>query len=138
MSVRSDAAMCHALDVAAIRFGDTPDAVRARWLELRAMDDEIADANKSPNQAIPSAVARYRLLDDRDRRVIDQLLSEQSNSTDEDTRFVALALVEDCRISSATDALNRLKVWLDDQSFPGAPYEVAKIDRILGTLAGPV
>lgn len=121
-----------------MKLGDNPDAVRARWLELREMDDDIANPNKSPNDAIPRAIARYRLLDDRERTVIDQLLSEQVVSTDEDTRFVALALVDNCRISSATDALHRLKGWLRDQSFPGAPYEVARIGRILETLAGPV
>lgn len=130
--------MCHARDVEALKLGDNPDGVRARWIELREMDDEIASANKAPNEAIASAIARYRVLVDRDRSVIDQLLTEQVESKDEDTRFVALALVDDCRISSATDALHRLKGWLNDQSFPGAQYELAKIDRILGTLAGPV
>ncbi|HEY3527642.1 MAG TPA: hypothetical protein VGK78_00710 [Nocardioides sp.] len=121
-----------------MNLGDDPAEVRARWLELREMDDQIAKGNKDPNEAIPRAIARYRLLTDRDRPVIDEVLIRQIESPEEDTRFVALALVDTCRITSAAEALHRLKDWLKEQSFPGAPYEVARVDGILRTLNEPV
>lgn len=105
---------------------------------MREMDDRIAIGHKDPNEAIPRAIARYRCLSDRDRSVIDEVLTQQIESPEEDTRFVALALVDACRISSATEALHRLRTWLTEQSSPGAPYEVAKVERILGTLNEPV
>jgi hypothetical protein len=124
--------------VVEMNLGDDPAEIRARWLELREMDDQIAMGNKDPNEAIPRAIARYRLLTDRDRSVIDELLTQQIQAPEQDTRFVALTLVDACRISSATEALHRLKGWLTEQSFAGAPYEVDMVDRILGTLNEPV
>ncbi len=53
MSVQGRGRRCHARDVEPLNLGDNPDAVRARWLELRQIDDEIAYGNKAPNEAIP-------------------------------------------------------------------------------------
>lgn len=59
---------------------------------------------------------------------------EQVLSDEENVRFDALSLIEDFKIRSAVPALRKLADRLEHQDQPGAPYEWAKVKRILGNL----
>jgi hypothetical protein len=111
------------------------DEVRHAWLEQQAEDVAQATANKQPQEALLTSAARYRLLSDADRAIVDGLLADQLSSPEEDDRFLALALIEDFEIVSAVPDLRRLADWLETQQWPGAPYEWAKVNRIIGKLA---
>lgn len=112
----------------------TPDAIRAEWTALRERLDAEATAMKESQAAVIELSRRYAALDADARRVVDELLSEWVLSDDENLRFDALALVSDHRILSALPALRELLVRLDGATTPGAPFEQAKIRRILGRL----
>jgi len=67
----------------------------------------------------------------------DQVLAEWVLAEDEKVRFDALALIADFKIGSAVPALRTLARRLAWSPAPGAPYELKKVDRILGVLAQP-
>jgi hypothetical protein len=76
-----------------------------------------------------------------DRVLIDQLVPNEPAPSDpwylgENAWFDALFLVDRFAIVAAVPTLRQLEVWLEDQTTPGAPYEWAKVNRILGALAG--
>jgi hypothetical protein len=50
----------------------------------------------------------------------------------ESARFLPLFLIREFGIVSALPALRVLADWLETQDTPGAPYEWAKVNRVLG------
>ena len=76
----------------------------------------------------------YTLLQPDERRVVDEVLSEWLYSEDENQRFDALALIREHRIVSAVRALEELAQRLAHSDDPGAPYELAKVKRIVNQL----
>ena len=50
-------------------------------------------------------------------------------------RFDAIALINDFKIVSAIPALQKLAERLMLSDTPGAPYEIKKIRRVIGSLA---
>lgn len=109
--------------------------VRDLWLQRQGEDLARAVEHKQSHEALLSITARYRGLSVGDRVVVDQLLAEQLTSEDETVRFIALALIQDFKIRPALPALRQLADWLEAQTSPGAPYEWAKVNRIIGELA---
>lgn len=107
---------------------------RAAWLRMSAAVSHEAIANKQSQDALAQLASRYRLLSPDDRAVVDGLLAEQVRSSDENVRFDALALVNEFKIQSAASALRSLADWLEHQDHPGAPYEWAKVNRILASV----
>jgi len=107
---------------------------RDSWLQRQEEDIARAQAAKQSQDALTSIAARYRCLSPEERRVVDDVLVEQLGSDNEIVRFVALALIEDFRITSALPSLRRLAESLETQHRPGAPYEWAKVNRIIGKL----
>lgn len=108
--------------------------VRDLWLQREREDLARAIESKQSHEALLSITARYRGLAAEDRPVIDELLAEQLGSEDETARFIALALIQDFKIRSTLPALRQLADWLEAQTWPGAPYEWAKVNRIIGGL----
>jgi hypothetical protein len=111
--------------------------VRTRWLQLQNEDAARANENKQSQEVLLWLNARYRVLSEADRIVIDRLLSEQLSSGDETLRFDALALIREFRIVSALPALRQLADWLETEQWPGAPYEWAKVNQLIGVLVEP-
>lgn len=108
--------------------------IRSAWLDYQAQATARAEANKQSQDALNALFARYRALFDEERPVVDQLLAEQLSSPDENVRFDALAIVREFRIASALPALRSLADRLETQDAPGAPYEWAKVNRLIGML----
>ena len=109
--------------------------VRSAWLQRLSEDVARAIENKQSGDALVAVAARYRSLPLQERVIVHQLLADQLASQDETVRFLALALIDDFRITSALPALRRLADWLERQRSPGAPYEWAKVNRIIGQLS---
>jgi hypothetical protein len=104
------------------------------------MRDEVsarAVASQQSQEAVLVISERYRLLAEGERADVDQLPIDQLASQDETVRFDALALIREFRIIAALPALRVLADWLATQHLPGAPYEWAKVNRLIGVLAEP-
>lgn len=110
--------------------------VRLAWLQARDEAEARAVANKQSQEVLAALFLMYRSLSADDRLEIDRLLAEQLSSQDETDRFDAIALIREFSIASALPALRRLSDWLETATWPGAPYEWAKVNRLIGTMAG--
>ncbi len=108
---------------------------RESWLEHQREDLAHAQYLKDPSVALERITARYRNQPADKRAVIDELLAEQLSSDDETIMFIALSLIEDFRITSTLPALRKLADRLEHGTNPGAPYEWAKVNRIIATLS---
>jgi hypothetical protein len=84
--------------------------------------------------AILELFRQYERLSPAERREIDSLLAESLGSSDEDVRFDALALIDEYRIASTLPQLQSLASRLLTETTPGAPFELAKVQRLLDRL----
>jgi hypothetical protein len=109
--------------------------VRAAWLRGREEAEAQAIANKQSQEALHAQALRYRALSPADRVIVNQVLIDQLGSNDETARFDATALVREFRIAAALPALRKLADWLETQDWPGAPYEWAIVNQLIGELA---
>lgn len=89
---------------------------------------------KMSQSAVLELSRRYVQLAPDERLEVNQLMGEWVLSSDETKRFDALALISDHRIESAVPALRMLSEQLEASEAPSAPYEWAKVNRVLGKL----
>lgn len=108
--------------------------VRDSWTRFRQSVSAAAIAGKESQAALFALCDRYRALPAGERLFVDQLLTEQLASDDEIDRFDALALIHEFRITSALPAARALAARLESAEGPGAPYEWAKVNRLIGHL----
>ena len=109
--------------------------IREQWEIFWAHTNEKTKAEKASQAALFELSRYYLSLTPAGKDAINDLLAEWVVSDDESKRFDALALIDEHRISSALPALHRLGEELDKSTDPGAPYERAKVDRIVAGLA---
>ncbi len=64
----------------------------------------------------------------------DQVLCEWALSDDEVIRFDALGLISDLKMHAAVPALRRLGDRLRKVRSPSAPFELQKVQRIIGEI----
>lgn len=114
----------------------SPNDVRTAWMRTRGELDSQARLSKDSQGALLGLSQRYRMLDDEQRVTVDGILAEWIVSDDESERFDALALVDEYRVRSALPALRVLAGRLENNASPGAPYEWAKVNRVIGRLLG--
>jgi len=105
-----------------------------RWEEFWARVDAANKAAKQCQATLFDLSDYYLSLPVEERRSIDALLAEWVLSDNESKRFDALALIDEHRIRSALPALEDLRQKLDKSREPGAPFEKAKVDRIVASL----
>lgn len=65
---------------------------------------------------------------------MNKILIEELSSPNEAARFDALAIIGEFRVPAALPALRLLSARLQHESSPGAPFEVAKVNRIIDRL----
>jgi hypothetical protein len=87
------------------------------------------------NERDPGLYAAYRAVGEQDRPMVDAVIAEAVESTDETERFDALALVREFDIRVAKPHLERLAERLKASDSPGASWEQEKVDRILTQFA---
>jgi YD repeat-containing protein len=106
--------------------------------ELRAAFRDAVDieqvAAKDSQGALPRLFEKYRSLSAPEREIVDELISLDAASSDETRRFYAVALIAEFRIVSAVPALRALANRLESDPGPGAPFEWAKVNRVIGEL----
>jgi hypothetical protein len=104
---------------------------RASWEAFwQRVDHDYKDAKDSQG-ALTALFDRYRSLPPDEQGAIDRLLGEKLASPDENVRFDTLALVGEFNIRSTTPQLRNLAARLTTDKAPGAPFELAKVTRIL-------
>ena len=121
--------------------------VRHAWIRFCEETTNRYTRAKDAQGSLDVIAARYDRLSHAERDVVNRLLIEQLTPSGpvsgdpwylgENARFDALFLVERFAIVSAVPTLRQLAAWLEDQTTPGAPYEWARVNRILGSLATP-
>lgn len=109
-------------------------SVSQRWKQLRRDLERRGDESKLPEAATSELSRQYGLLDTTDRTEVDEVLSSWVLSDDLAERFDALAVISDNSVRSALPALRELSTRLERSQDPGAPYEWAKVNRIVGSL----
>ena len=106
-----------------------------RWEEFRDGVARRAVASKSSQSVVVELSREYQRLGSDDRAEVDVLLSSWLLSADEAVRFDAVAVVDGNEVCSAIPALRELMGRLEASDEPGAVYEWAKVNRVLGRLA---
>lgn len=102
----------------------------------RRIDRAFVDAKDSAG-ALPALFALYRRLSTTERKEVDVCLIHALASGTESERFDALAIINEFRIAAALPALRELAVRLQLEDSPGAPFELAKVNRFISKLAMP-
>jgi hypothetical protein len=109
----------------------TDSTVRRDWEAFWRKADQVYEDAKDSQGALLALSDRYRELSPGDRKAVDELLAEKLVSGDENVRFDVLALVREFNIRSTEPQLRSLAARLKTEMTPGAPFELAKVNRIL-------
>jgi len=112
-----------------------PDEFRTEMEAYRADVESEAHAARDSFLAYQRLQTLYRRFDLEERRLASVVIADWALSEDETKRWDALALIDDFAIASALPALRSLADRLESSDDPGAPYEWAKVNRVIGTLA---
>lgn len=110
--------------------------VRSRLEEAWRSIDREAEAWKDSHSAVFALESFYRGLAEAELSAADDVLIEWTQSDDVKKRFDALALIDEFSIVAALPALRRLAEEFEDSAEPSSPYDLAKVNRIIGRLTG--
>jgi hypothetical protein len=114
------------------------ETIRAKW------NQQWEDAHKEyvsekDSQGVLAVLAeRYRQLEVGDKAVVDGVVGDALLSDQEWRRYDALFLVKEFGIRSATESLKALAQRLAEDQRPGAPFEFAKVQRIVSSFSGAI
>jgi hypothetical protein len=111
------------------------DEFRRQMAWYRVAVDEEARSLKDSYVALDRLHRLYQKFDDQEKAMADHVISEWVLSEDENVRFDALALINDFKIATTKTALQKLANHLALSNAPGAPYELAKVHRIIRDLS---
>jgi hypothetical protein len=112
----------------------TPEEFRERFEAFWERANAEAVASKSSQQAYEELRSLYARLDVDERLVADDILADWVLSNDDSRLWDALALIRDFNVKSALPALRKLEARLETSNAPGAPYDWAKVNRLIGHL----
>ena len=101
--------------------------LEAWWGETEAREV----SRKNSHGALLAFMDLYERLDPNERELADQVIAEWVASENERKRFDALAMVDHFRIRAASAQLRRVEAELVARTDHEAPYELAKVRRIL-------
>jgi hypothetical protein len=98
--------------------------------------EALAAQGKDSNLAVGYFKNFFRTIDESERPSADAILAEWALSPDDDARrFVALAIIDEFKVVSALPSLRALAERFELADGPAAPYDWAKVNRIIGRLA---
>ena len=100
------------------------------WLEA----DREAEGRKDSQYALDRLTAALKDLKGQEREIAETLVSEWVLSGEPRRQFDALAVIERLLLTSAAPALRDLADQLTRSNEPGAPYDLAWVNRILAKL----
>ena len=110
------------------------DDIRSEWCRFRRDASDRAQAAKQSQQVIYDLINYYQSLSEDERVVVDMLLADDLDSTNEADQFDALALIREFQIQSALPALRALADRLELEHSARAPYEWSKVNGLIGLL----
>lgn len=96
--------------------------------------DADASTRKDSQLVLDRLHSLYLRFDASEQSMANRVLAEWVLSDDEGIRFDALALIDEFKIRQAVPALHELAQRLEKSKFPSAPYELEKVNRIVGDL----
>jgi hypothetical protein len=96
--------------------------------------DRDASSRKDSQLVLDRLYSLYGRFEITEREMANRVLADWALSTDEGLRFDALALIDEFEVWQAVPALRELAVRLEGSEAPSAPYELEKVQRILGNL----
>ncbi len=105
--------------------------LEAEWCRI----DTAAVARKDSQSAVSQLAVLYSSLAASERVIADDVLREWALSDNSKRRFDALALIDKFSITSALPALRTLAARFESADGPSAPYDWAKVNRLIGRLA---
>lgn len=100
------------------------------WAEI---DRRYVDSKDSQG-AIPELFQLYESLDPREREAANANLFASLRAGSEGQRYDALAIINQFQVREAVPHLRELAVRLETDESAGAPFELAKVERIIGKL----
>lgn len=109
----------------------------AQWEAMRNAMSREALAAKSSQVALGALLDAYRNFDALDKRVVDEWMAQALLTDDEVARFDALAMIREFGVRSALPQLRTLASRLEVDDSPAAPYEWAKVNRLIAALQAP-
>jgi hypothetical protein len=107
---------------------------RQEMTSYRVAADRDATDAKDSMAVLDRLYALYRRFHADERALADLIVAECALSDDENTRYDAMALIKEFRISAAIPALCTLSRRHSSSTAPGAPFEKRKADRIVAEL----
>jgi hypothetical protein len=96
-----------------------------------------ADQSKVPMAGLFALFDVYRQLDESNRVLANQVISEWTLSRDELHRYDAVSLIREFNIAVALPALEQLAARLMHEQTVGAPFELEKVNDVIAHLARP-
>ena len=108
---------------------------RQQMQAYRDSVDREARSLKDSQAALAQLGAFYENLSQPERDLANTVLAEWILDSDESLRFDGLALIDMFRIRSAYASLKRLAARLELSKEASAPYELAKVRRLMSRLA---
>jgi hypothetical protein len=113
----------------------TPGEFRSAFETFRDEVSREAVASKSSHDAFVQLSGLYTKFDADECALADAIIADWLGSDDESKRWDAEALIQEHTMASALPQLRALADELECATDPGAPYERAKVNRIIGQLA---
>ena len=110
------------------------DEFRARINKFRDQAEQRALGSKNSYQVLTDIQSLYSSLDREERMIMDGVFEEWASSDDPRKQFDGLALIDFFEVVSALPALRSLAAQLALSSGPSAPYDRAKVSRIIDRL----
>ena len=112
----------------------TIERMRYQLETLRSSSESEGRLLKDAQLTLDRLRTAYEAMSDEDRPSAEAVIVEWLASDDENRRFDAIALTDEFRIASAAASLRSLRARLLSRDSPAAPFEIEKIDRVLGGL----
>ena len=109
----------------------TIERMRYQLETLRSSSESEGRLLKDAQLTLDRLRTAYEAMSDEDRPSAEAVIVEWLASDDENRRFDAIALTDEFRIASAAASL---RARLLSRDSPAAPFEIEKIDRVLGGL----
>ena len=119
------------LEGSALSVDDIPSRLEEAWRSI----DRQAEAQKDSHSAVFALRSFYRWLTNDERPAADGVLIEWAQSDDIKKQFDALALIDELSIVSALPVLRRVAEEIENSVEPSAPYDWAKVNRMIGRLS---
>ena len=89
---------------------------------------------KDPQLALGDLDAVYQRLDAHERQLADVVISEWLAQDGTDRQFTAISMIDRHGTVSALPALRAAEARFETASGPSAPYDWAKVNRVIGRL----